>query len=82
MLPVKADLAICSPVIGVSGVLVWLSCLDFSSCVIMSGFGKSGHKYWEPLANLTDQAHIVNHNTSTALSTSILYFNLLYKLFV
>ena len=45
MLPVKADLAIFSPVIGVSGsARVWLSCqdiTDFSSCRIMPGFNKS-----------------------------------------
>ena len=49
MLPVKADLAICSPVIGVSeqswNMAFMLSYkLDFSSCVIMPGFGKSSHK--------------------------------------
>ena len=46
MLPVKADLVILSPVTGLSGysVAFMLSYkMDFSSCDIMPGFGKSSH---------------------------------------
>ena len=47
MLPVKADLAICSPVIGVpQSVAFMLSYkLNFCSSIIMPGFGKSSHKW-------------------------------------
>ena len=46
MLPVKADLVIFSPVIGVSGLsksVAFMSShkMDFSSCMIMPSFGKS-----------------------------------------
>ena len=53
MLPVKADLVIFSPVTGLSGYMQWIVLVsvafmlsykvDFSSCEIMPGFGKSSH---------------------------------------
>ena len=48
MMPVKADPAICSSAIGVSGKcrsVAFMSShyLDFSSCGIVPGFCKSGH---------------------------------------
>ena len=55
MLPVKADLVIFSPVTGLSAYMIMLEYtsvafmlsykMDFSSCGIMPGFGKSSHKY-------------------------------------
>ena len=47
MLPVKADLAFFSPVIGVclDSARVWLSCQVIKWISVLAGFSKSSHKY-------------------------------------
>ena len=45
MLPVKADLAICNPIIGVSGLCLNVAFM-LSYKLDMSSYGKSSHIYY------------------------------------